>query len=55
MIAWKKHGYLSRANRAFADFLQEQTRGYDHPGGEQADGAPPRGNRPRGAKAHRKS
>lgn len=28
MIAWKKHGYLSRANRAFVDFLLEQTKGY---------------------------
>jgi DNA-binding transcriptional LysR family regulator len=25
LIAWKKHGYLSRANRAFVDFLLEQT------------------------------
>ena len=24
LIAWKKHGYLSRANRAFVDFLLEQ-------------------------------
>nr|WP_246551351.1 LysR family transcriptional regulator [Geobacter hydrogenophilus] len=24
LIAWKKHGYLSRANRAFADFLLEK-------------------------------
>ena len=28
MIAWKKHAYLSRPNRAFVDFLLEQTRGY---------------------------
>ena len=26
MIAWKRHGYLSRANRAFVDFLLEQTK-----------------------------
>lgn len=38
MIAWKRHGYLSRANRAFVDFLLEQTRGYK--------GAPPAGMRP---------
>jgi len=25
LIAWKKHGYLSRANRAFVDFLLEQS------------------------------
>lgn len=28
MIAWKQHAYLSRPNRAFVDFLLEQTRGY---------------------------
>lgn len=28
MLAWKKGAYLSRANRAFADFLMEQVRGY---------------------------
>jgi hypothetical protein len=28
MIAWKRHGYLSRANRAFVDFLLERTKGY---------------------------
>jgi DNA-binding transcriptional LysR family regulator len=27
-IAWKKNAYLSRANRAFVDFLLEQTKGY---------------------------
>ncbi len=27
-IAWKRHGYLSRANRAFVDFLLERTREY---------------------------
>jgi len=27
-IAWKKNAYLSRANRAFVDFLLEQTREY---------------------------
>ncbi len=25
LIAWKKHGYLSMANRAFVDFLLENT------------------------------
>lgn len=33
MIAWKKHGYLSRANQAFVDFLLEKTRGYPSDGG----------------------
>ncbi|QEM69390.1 LysR family transcriptional regulator [Geobacter sp. FeAm09] len=28
MLAWKKGAYLSRANRAFVDFLMEQVRGY---------------------------
>jgi len=28
MLAWKKGAYLSRANRAFADFLMEQVRSY---------------------------
>ncbi len=28
LIAWKRQGYLSRANRAFVDFLLEQTKGY---------------------------
>lgn len=28
VIAWKRGGYLSRANRAFVDFLLEQTAGY---------------------------
>jgi len=28
MLAWKKGAYLSRANRAFADFLMEQVRDY---------------------------
>lgn len=28
LIAWKKNAYLSRANRAFVDFLLEQTKGY---------------------------
>jgi DNA-binding transcriptional LysR family regulator len=28
LIAWKKHAYLSRANRAFVDFLLERTNGY---------------------------
>ena len=28
LIAWKREGYLSRANRAFAEFLLERTRGY---------------------------
>lgn len=27
MVAWKKQGYLSRANRAFAEYLLEQTGG----------------------------
>ncbi len=30
VIAWKKHAYLSRANRAFVDFLLERTKGYDN-------------------------
>jgi len=25
LIAWKKHGYLSRPNRAFVDYLLEQS------------------------------
>ncbi len=29
LIAWKRQGYLSRANRAFVDFLLENTRGYE--------------------------
>jgi DNA-binding transcriptional LysR family regulator len=31
VIAWKRGAYLSRANRAFVDFLLERTAGY---GGE---------------------
>jgi hypothetical protein len=29
MIAWKRQGYLSRANRAFAEYLLEKTQGGD--------------------------
>jgi DNA-binding transcriptional LysR family regulator len=28
VVAWKRGAYLSRANRAFVDFLLEQTSGY---------------------------
>jgi DNA-binding transcriptional LysR family regulator len=28
VIAWKRGAYLSRANRAFVEFLLEKTRGY---------------------------
>lgn len=34
MLAWKKGAYLSRANRAFVDFLMEQIRGYGATTGE---------------------
>ncbi|RII29100.1 MAG: LysR family transcriptional regulator [Geobacter sp.] len=30
VIAWEKHAYLSRANRAFVDFLLERTKGYEN-------------------------
>lgn len=41
LIAWKKGAYLSRANRAFVEFLLEQTAAY---GEEQSQGdAPPAG------------
>lgn len=32
MLAWKKHSYLSRANRAFVDFLLEEVQRYDTAG-----------------------
>ncbi|GFE60060.1 LysR family transcriptional regulator [Geobacter sp. AOG2] len=35
MLAWKKGAYLSRANRAFADFLMEQVRSYGTAAGEE--------------------
>jgi hypothetical protein len=28
VIAWKREGFLFRANRAFVDFLPERTAGY---------------------------
>lgn len=37
MIAWKKHAYLSRPNRAFVEFLLERTHGY-------GDAVPPSSN-----------
>lgn len=32
VIAWKRHAYLSRANRAFVDFLMERTRSWQEAG-----------------------
>jgi DNA-binding transcriptional LysR family regulator len=39
MLAWKRGGYLSRANQAFVDFLMEAIRGYDARRARGASGA----------------